>query len=459
MYFIYNILVAFFFPAIIIYWLAKVVRRKNYLLGLAERFGTRNWRGAMIAETGGNGILPRLSTDSPHGICFWVHAVSAGEVMGSIPLIKGLQTRFPCARVVLSTLTPTGRQMAREQCRNIDIVMYCPVDLSFIVERVISRIAPTVFLPVETDIWPTLIQRLRRRGVPCVLVNGRISRRRVRYRFLFKPVFRQMTFFCVQTEVDAERLGELGVERNKIAITGNMKFSQAVANSRTTPHSSRIHLPANAHLLIGGSTHESEEEQLLRCYRQLSSQRKDVYLLLAPRHLERLDHVEQLVGAAGFSSVRWSRLNGGIPAPVILLDTMGQLSEIYALAAMVFVGGSWVSRGGHNVMEPAAWGKPVFFGPHMENYSSAAATLVRAGAAMEVQNGEELAARLDHLFGRPEKLAEMGRNAKAFVLQNQGAVERNLEAIEAVLTAAGVLERSKSRQRAPLDDYLPAGTR
>ncbi len=444
MYLIYNILIVLFFPLLIIYWLAKVAWRKDYLFGLTERFGTSNLPVAAVKAGASGGSLPVFSDPSGQP-CFWVHAVSAGEVMGSIPLIEGLQAQYPRARIVLSTLTPTGRQVAREHCGNIDVIMYCPVDFFLIVERVISRIGPTLFLPVETDIWPTLIQRLRRRGVPCVLVNGRISRRRVRYRFLFKPVFRQMTFFCVQTEVDAERLVELGVSRDKIAVTGNMKFSQAMASSNAQRDGSRIKLADGARLLIGGSTHESEEEELLRCYRSLASRRKDVYLLLAPRHLERLEHVERLVRAQGLTSVRWSQIDGEPSASIILLDTMGQLPELYKLAAMVFVGGSWVRRGGHNVMEPAAWGKPVFFGPHMENYSSAAATLMRLGAAMEVKNGEELAVVLSDLLGCPEKLAEMGRNAKAFVLENQGAVDRNLEVIETLLGSSESVQRAQAR--------------
>ena len=444
MYLIYNTLIVLFFPVLIIYWLSKVAWRKNYLFGLTERFGKPNLPVADV-KAEANGGSPPVFSDPFGQPCFWVHAVSAGEVMGSVPLIKGLQAQFPRARIVLSTLTPTGRQVAREHCSNIDIIMYCPIDFFLIVDRVISRIGPTLFLPVETDIWPTLIQRLRRRGVPCVLVNGRISRRRVRNRFLFKPVFRQMTFFCVQTEVDAERLVELGVSLDKIAVTGNMKFSQAMASGNEQRDASHFRLPDGARLLIGGSTHENEEVELLRCYRQLASQRNGIYLLLAPRHLERLARVENLVRGAGFPWVRWSQIDGEPSSSIILLDTMGQLAALYRLAAMVFVGGSWVRRGGHNVLEPAAWGKPVFFGPHMENYSSAAATLMRLGAAMEVKNGEELAVVLDDLLGRPEKLAEMGRNAKAFVLENQGAVDRNLEVIETLLGSHESVQRAQVR--------------
>jgi 3-deoxy-D-manno-octulosonic-acid transferase len=316
----------------------------------------------------------------------------------------------------------------------VDIVMYFPVDFSPIVDRVIARINPTVFLPVETDIWPTLVQRLSRRHIAMILVNGRVSLRRLKYRFFFRPVFRKLTFFCMQTDVDVERVIELGVDRAKVARTGNMKFSQAMSIVQT-PAAYRLNLPSNAALLIAGSTHEGEELELLRCYHELSARRKDLYLLIAPRHLERLERLERLVRAQGFNSTRWSRLNGEPPDGIVFLDTMGELPVTYPLATAVFVGGSWVSRGGHNVLEPAAAGKPVFFGPHMENYSSIATNLMRIGAAMQVENGKHLAESLDRLLERPAELAEMGQKAKSFVLENQDAVERNLEVIERYLRA------------------------
>jgi len=233
-----------------------------------------------------------------------------------------------------------------------------------------------------------------------------------------------------------------------VAITGNMKFAQAAAALGRPP---ALDAESGKPLLIGGSTHDDEEEQLLHCYEALAARRRAVALLLAPRHLERLERVERLVAARGFNHARWTQLEGR-PAPdgcIVILDTMGQLAQIYASATAVFVGGSWVKRGGHNVMEPAAWGKPIFFGPHMENYSSVAAALLRLGGAMQVQDGAELAAALDRLLGAPEELRRMGRNARAFVLDNQGAVERNLAAVENVLASFDI--KTPERPRDPLE--------
>jgi 3-deoxy-D-manno-octulosonic-acid transferase len=430
MYLLYQAVSVILLPAVLLYWIAKMAWRGDYLMRLTERFGTRKIGQSFGSNTARRSLRVRTEPQAP--LCFWVHAVSVGEVMAATPLIRGLQARFPGSRIVLSTITPAGRETAQKYCPDIDVVMYFPVDFFLIVDKVIARINPTVFLPVETDIWPTLVQRLSRRNVAMILVNGRVSLRRLKYRCFFRPIFRKLSFFCMQTEVDVERLIEMGVDRTNIARTGNMKFSQAISTAQS-PMAVRLKLPSSAVLLIAGSTHEGEEIELLRCYHALLARKQGVYLLIAPRHLERLERLEKLVRAQGFNSTRWSRLDGQPPDSIILLDTMGELSVTYPLATAVFVGGSWVSRGGHNVLEPAASGKPVFFGPHMENYSSIATNLVRIGAAIQVQNGKDLAESLDRLLERPAELLEMGQRARRFVLENQDAVERNLEVIERFL--------------------------
>lgn len=433
-------------PAIMVLGLGRLLGRRNRTTNLAERS-----RGQTAPQERGS---VRSPGESFQHLSFWVHAVSAGEVMGAVPLVKGLQARFPSARVVLSTLTATGEQMARQHCGDIEVTRYRHIDFFLNATRLISDIQPTIFLPVEAEVWPSLMRRLSRRGVPCVLLNARVSRRRLRYRLLYESAFRRIAFFGAQTEADAERLAELGVSRGKIAVTGNTKFSQAesAAKAETKP----LPLPEGGRLLIGGSTHEGEETELLRAYARLAARRRNVFLLLAPRHLERLERVERLVIAQRLAFVRWSQIGGKIEAPVIILDTMGQLAQLYGQATAVFVGGSWVKRGGHNILEPAAWGKPIFFGPHMENFASIAAALVGSGAAREVRNGEELAARMEELLDHPEKLAEMGRLARRLIEANQDAVKKSLEIVENVLIAAHKIGRepvgvTQSTARSALD--------
>jgi 3-deoxy-D-manno-octulosonic-acid transferase len=253
-----HILTTVVLPAVAILWLAKVFLRRSRTAGM-----TAGLSGQLAVETPSPGNSAPPPGESFQELCFWVHAVSAGEVMGAVPLVKGLQARFPGARIVLSTLTATGRQVARQRCGDIEVIRYRHLDFLLNPERVISKISPTIFLPLEAELWPSLIRRLSRRGVPCALMNGRVSRRRVRYGFFYKSALRRIAFFSVQTEADAEQLMALGVSRSKVAVTGNTKFSQA-AQSAADAGTKSVPLPEGSHLLIGGSTHDGEEAELSR---------------------------------------------------------------------------------------------------------------------------------------------------------------------------------------------------
>jgi len=437
MFVIYRILVLIFSPAFLAYLLVRFARRKGYLKGFLERLGNIN----NCSTHGNSGRMP-LPSPLPDGHaarqpCFWLHAVSAGEVMAAIPLVKGLRSHYPFCRIVFSTATPAGRAILTNLTNNgagADSVFYSPVDISMVVNRVVSKIAPTLFLLIETDIWPALIDSLARREIPSLLINGRISQRRVRYRYFFRPIFRALDYISVQTEVDAERLVRVGVDPGKIAITGNMKFAQAVSQLELAMGSGRnISLPQEAVVLIAGSTHAGEDEEILSCYTILRKHHLNLCLLLAPRHLERVRMVERLVRAKGLTPLRWSQCKRWSNHEILLLDTVGNLPQLYRIAHFVFVGGSFVKRGGHNVLEPAAWGKPIFFGPFMENYSSIAETLEREGAAIRIRDGRELAGQLDILMRDPSRAATMGHRARAFVHKNQGSVEKNLAIIDQVL--------------------------
>jgi 3-deoxy-D-manno-octulosonic-acid transferase len=309
----------------------------------------------------------------------------------------------------------------------------------------VGRIAPSIFLLVETDLWPALLQSMKRRQIPMVLVNGRISLRRVAFRSLFQPVFRLLNHICVQTEVDAERLIKIGVSPSKISVTGNLKFAQALGQLDAPPLAEkRYQLPAGAVLLIAGSTHPGEEEHLLDCYRRLQERQRAVFLMIAPRHPERLAAIEALIRHRGYTIQRWSQFQTWQQGRITLVDSVGNLPRLYSLAHFVFVGGSFVQRGGHNILEPAAWGKPIFFGPYMENYSSIAEMTVRAGAAIRVGNGADLAEQVEYLINDPGRAAAMGLRASALVRGNQGVVDRDLQIIERVLSQSGALPRLDS---------------
>ena len=430
MFILYHALFFLLLPGILGWLLAKLVRRRDYFAKFSERFGDID-DDASKCVLGGPGDELQGKPSQPR---FWLHAVSAGEATAAIALLAALRRRYPKSYIAVSTITPAGRAILAASKVRIDRVFYCPLDLSWVVRRVIARIGPTIFLVVETDLWPALLRHLKRRHVPLLLVNGRISLRRVRFHRLFRPVFALLDHICVQTEADADRLIRIGVKPVKISTTGNLKFAQALGQLEMPPlMDSRYALPSGAALLVAGSTHAGEEEELLDCYRRLREKKRDVVLMIAPRHLERLEAIESLIARRGYATQLWSRFTEWQRDCVTVVDSVGNLPRLYSLAHFVFVGGSFVKRGGHNILEPAAWGKPIFFGPYMENYSSLAETTVREGAAIRVSHGAELAEQIASLMDDPVRSAAMGRRASALVRRNQGAVERNLAIIESLL--------------------------
>jgi 3-deoxy-D-manno-octulosonic-acid transferase len=415
----------------------RVVRRKGYLKGFLERLGASKCltMGHAVRGWQTEQLIHDRETKPP---CFWLHAVSAGEVMAAMPLVKELRFRYPYCRIFFSTTTPAGRAILTNNEVGADCIFYSPLDVPVVVNRVVSRIAPTLFLLIETDIWPVLLHCLARRGVPSLLLNGRISLRRVRFRYVFRPIFRMLEYITVQTEVDAQRLIGMGVDFGKIAITGNMKFTQAVSQRASSSGSKQtIPMPDDVTVLIAGSTHAGEDEEILGCHEFLLKRHINLFLILAPRHVERVKMVERLVRARGFTPVRWSRFEQWSSHAIVLVDSVGILPRLYGIANFVFVGGSFVKRGGHNVLEPAAWGKPIFFGPHMENYSSIAETLEREGAAIRVKDGCDLAGHIEILMRDHSQAGTMGCRARTFVDKNQGSVQKNLELIDKVLSRDG----------------------
>jgi 3-deoxy-D-manno-octulosonic-acid transferase len=433
MLFLYHSLIFLLLPLILPWLMIKLARRRHYAVNFSERFGN-------IADSivGGNGASALLR-DSDHAVHatphFWLHAVSAGEVTAAIPLVAAIRARYIPCYITISTATPAGRAVLAASQVAADRIFYSPFDLAWVVRRVVAKVAPTMFLIVETDLWPALLQCLARHNVPSVLVNGRISQRRVQFRFFFRRVFGMLNHICVQTEVDAERLAKIGVESGKISVTGNLKFAQALGQlAASPPGDKRLQLPPGAVLLIAGSTHPGEEEEVLECYRRLRRNSPEVFLMIAPRHLERLAAVEGCIQKLGYVAKRWSAFDGWRRDHIVLVDSLGNLPRLYSMASFVFVGGSFIKRGGHNLLEPAAWGKPIFFGPHMENYSSIAETTEREGAAIRVRSGAELASHIERLVGAPEDSIAMGQRAYALVTRNQGAVDRDMAIIDKLLS-------------------------
>lgn len=390
------------------------------------------------------GLLPRgLKLERP----IWIHAVSVGEAVTVKGLIEELRKIFPGRSFVISTVTPTGNKIAARLAGEGDFVTYLPFDLSFIVKKLIKRINPALFIIAETEIWPNLICALYAYGIPVVTVNGRISDNSFKgylaIKFLLKPILEKVSLFCMQSERDAARLSRLGVPQDKIKITGNMKFDTAGARIEATQLIScrkALGLGDSDKLLVCGSTHRREEEILLQLYCRLAQDFLGLKLLIAPRHPERSGEIEGLIAKYGFNPVRLSRLDwpldvargrraSGIQASgaVFILDSVGQLVNYYAVADIVFVGGSLVNKGGHNILEPAFLEKPILFGPHMSNFHDIACLFIKTDAAIAVANQRELEKKIAGLLSDPRRCLELGSRARGAILQNQGATIRNAQ--------------------------------
>lgn len=387
------------------------------------------------------GCLPKdLNLERP----IWLHAVSVGETISLKKLIDGLRQEYPQQKFVISTVTATGNKMAKACARQGDFVTYLPLDFSFIVRRVIDKINPKLFIITETEVWPNLISYLHKKNIPIAVVNGKISQQSFdgykKIRALVSVVLNKISLFCMRTAEDAQRLITLGVTQNKVHVTGNMKFDNTdFGFSEINPQGYRrkLGLADQDKLFISASTHEGEEEIVLGAYQDLKKEFSNLKLLIAIRHPERAKEVARLVSKAGFQPIFISRLTlttdySLLPTAVFILDTIGQLMLFYAIADIVFVGGSFVKKGGHNILEPAVLSKPILFGPIMYNFRDIAELFLKKEAAILVANQEELTQKAGYLLRNVLKGQAMAENAREIIIENKGASQRNLEYLKSL---------------------------
>ena len=369
----------------------------------------------------------------------WLHAVSVGEVLASQKLLSGLRKEYPDSQIVISTVTPTGNAVARKIAGPQDIVIYLPLDISFIAAAVACRINPYLVIIAETELWPNLIGVLNKRGIPIIIVNARISDGSFRgyglIRFLIRPVLNKISLFCLQTETDAQRLAALGAIPEKLRVTGNMKFDASTPLTiDNADYRKKLGLKEEDKLLTAGSTHPGEEEIILRVYKGLLNDFPGLKLLIAPRHPDRAKEIGRLALNYGFDSIFISKLQpltiDHRLSTVFILDTIGQLVSFYAVSDIVFVGKSLVNKGGQNILEPAFFAKPILFGPHMFNFREITALYLANQAAVMVKDEEELSRKIRFFLANPLEADRLGRAGKELLSLNQGATERNLEAIK-----------------------------
>jgi 3-deoxy-D-manno-octulosonic-acid transferase len=363
----------------------------------------------------------------------WIHAVSVGESIAALPFVAGLRERYPDLPLVVSTVTETGAHVVRERLGALAQHRYFPLDLPGAVARVVDGINPAFLVCMETELWPNLLRLLHTRQVPVVIANGRLSDRSFRryslVRSFMGPLLEPVDLFAMQSEEDARRIVTLGAQPGRVVVTGNMKHDAAVSSGQMAERwRQRLGLASARRVWVAGSTHRGEEDVVLEAHAAARRDHPDLALVIAPRHPERAAEVLALVEARGWAAARRSALTeGGEAGAVVILDTVGELAELYAIADVVFVGGSLVASGGHNMLEPARLRKPVLFGPHTANFRETASALTESGGGFVVRSAAELTSRLRRLLAQEADRERAGEAGYAAVASRQGAVRRTLD--------------------------------
>jgi 3-deoxy-D-manno-octulosonic-acid transferase len=425
MFVFYNILLGLAALVAVPYFVLKMMITGKYRKSLGPKFGFNR---------------PEVFEDMKGSPRIWVHAVSVGEVTAAAPIVASLREHFPDACIVLSTGTETGQEMARRIVPQATAFIYYPLDIPWVVRKVIHQVNPDIFIPTETELWPNFIRICRDSGVKMIMVNGRISPRSFkRYamtRFFWKRVLRAIDEIGVISEVDAERLKIIGMPPFRVHVLGNAKYDSLAAKASPVLQeeiSRKLNIPKGDKVFVAGSTHEGEESIVLAVFARLLKVYPEFKLIIIPRHIERGQAVLAMLRGGGFEdSITMTEIESGrrrVDERVVVIDVIGELFKVYSLATVVFCGGSLVPKGGQNILEPAAWGKVIFYGPFMDDFRDEKGLLEKSGAGITVRNAEELLAGILKTVSDPEELVRRGERGRSVLVANMGAAERYAEMI------------------------------
>jgi 3-deoxy-D-manno-octulosonic-acid transferase len=420
-YFLYNLILTVVFACVLPFTPLIGLLGARYRDGFIQRLGFYP-----------PAILASLASARPA----WIHAASVGEVRSAEPLVRELKAHAPERKILISTFTATGHRIA-QRIGGVDGVIFLPLDLLWIVRRALIRFRPSALLIIETEIWPNLLREAFRQGVPTLLLSGRLSAKAFSrysfFRFFFRVVLNHFTVLGMQSAADAGRIRQLGASEKKVFVVGSLKF--AFDKTQKRGECAALAGDQDKPLLVVGSSHRGEEEILLQAFAAARARFPKLSMVLAPRHPERFAEVEKLLLGSPFGFQRRSQVNDGeiFAKDILLLDTLGELADFFAVADIAFVGGSLIDAGGHNILEPARYHKPVLFGPNMSNFQSVAEQMKQNGAAIEVGDANDLAQALVSLLADTNRRRRMGEMASQVVEANNQALTQNLGLAERYL--------------------------
>lgn len=423
MFVLYNILqlllLVVFFPVIVLF----VFFKSKYRNRVPARLGFR--------------LTGKIPKKNGSATTFWLHALSVGEVTSAFPLLSGLRQEDPDCRIIVSVTTRSGKKLADELLSGTaDAVIDAPFDLLPTILTFNNKIKPDIYIQVETDFWPNILNYFKKKGTPTLLVNGRVSEKSMKQYtqmgFFFRPMFQIFTFLCLQTERDRINMQALGVSKEKLMTPGNLKFDTPEIKSDNITESCAHLIPKDKTILIAGSTHPGEEIILLRAYLNLKVHWPELFLILVPRDTGRAAEITTIANKLDMSVLLRSK-NRALDTDVLIVDTIGELTLFYSFSDIAFVGGSLVNAGGHNPIEPATLALPVLFGPNMQDFTEIAADLINAGGAKEVGSQSELEEVITALLESKEDRLGQGQAAFMNVQNQRGVVKLHLDLIRKLL--------------------------
>jgi 3-deoxy-D-manno-octulosonic-acid transferase len=418
---IYSVIFYLLTPLIIARLLYRAIKAPAYRLRWAERFG-------FVTST-----RSRKQT-------IWLHAVSVGETLAAVPLVKALQEKYPDYRLTVTCMTPTGSERVKAAFGDSVDHCYAPYDMPDAVARFLSRVRPKILIIMETELWPNTIAACHKRNIPVLLANGRLSEKSAtayrRIQPLVRPMLTQLSAVAAQHSDDGARFTDLGTADSALTVTGNIKFDlsldQAIRDKAQQLLAEWRGVNQRPILLVA-STHRGEDEIILDAFAKIKAEIENLLLVLVPRHPERFNQVAELCAGTGFNLARRSSEDAVDSADILLGDTMGELMTFFGACDIAFVGGSLVPSGGHNMIEPAAWGVPVLTGPHLFNFSEASQLLLEGGAMQVCDSADQLADQVVELLQNQQKSTEMGSAAQRIADANRGALGKLLSVIEKTL--------------------------